>query len=160
MSAHDWKKWAQEAAPILFGEINKHRSTPNREWRWGENGSMSLDLLNGRFYDHEATEGGGLLWAVMHKQGLSSHGDAWHWLEQQGIAPAPVGGSSPQPIIFRIPSAEPDEDTGPDETALKSAAAARQWAEAGPIEGTPAEAYLRSRGITQWPADTARARFA
>ncbi len=42
----------------FFGEPNAQRSK-NGELRFGTHGSKSVDLKNGRWFDHEAGQGGG-----------------------------------------------------------------------------------------------------
>ena len=58
---------AAEFAPImgplakhLLGEPNRAFSSAN-EWRYGTKGSLSIDVSAGRWFDHEANEGGGVL---------------------------------------------------------------------------------------------------
>ena len=49
----------REIAIRLLGEPNKKLSS-NRELRFGSHGSMSVDL-EGKWYDHEEMEGGGMI---------------------------------------------------------------------------------------------------
>ena len=156
----DWADWAEAAALALLGEPNRHQSRPGREWRWGARGSLSFDLRGGRFFDHEAGEGGGVLWLVRREIGAASDAEAMAWLRAQGIAPADNDNAAtphrdPRPVARRL---RPDNDNAPAdaETAEKSALAAAQWAEAGRIEGTPGAAYLRRRGLPRWPAGAVR----
>lgn len=70
-------------AKHLFGEPNRAFSSAN-EWRYGSKGSLSIDVTAGRWYDHEADEGGGVLDLVERETKL--HGPArLEWLKQQGF---------------------------------------------------------------------------
>ena len=56
-------------ARLCLGEPNAALSKPD-ELRFGTNGSISVDLKKATYFDHEATEGGGLFDLVMRKKGL------------------------------------------------------------------------------------------
>lgn len=145
-----WGQWAEAAALVLLGEP-KHR-TP-REWRWGNRGSLSFNLAKAAFFDQEAGEGGGVLWLVRHLGQAASDAEAMRWLAAQGIAPA--GNDNlprlPKPAPARAMRAANDNSEALAEIAARRDLAARQYAAALPIEGTPAAAYLRARGLTRWP---------
>jgi hypothetical protein len=51
----------EPVARRLLGEPNSKLSKPQKELRWGNHGSMSVDLAKGAFYDHESGVGGGVL---------------------------------------------------------------------------------------------------
>jgi putative DNA primase/helicase len=155
--ADDWAEWAEAAALALLGEPTA--KTP-REWRWGRKGSLAFDLRKSAFFDNEAGEGGGVLWLVRRETGAASDAEARRWLMLQGIAPAsndnePTPRRDPRPVVRRA-RADNDNAAEDAETAEKRALAARQWAEARPIEGTPGAAYLRGRGLTRWPSGAVR----
>ncbi|RWH31639.1 hypothetical protein, partial [Mesorhizobium sp.] len=61
MSADEFSRLlAQHIEPVarmLLGEPNKHLSKPGAELRWGEQGSMSVDLTKGTWFSHEDNEG-------------------------------------------------------------------------------------------------------
>ncbi len=55
-----------DVARHLYGEPNKRLSSSN-ELRFGSNGSLAIDLKNGRWYDHEAECGGGVVDLIKRK---------------------------------------------------------------------------------------------
>ena len=61
-----FEKIAPQIAIELLGEPKKKDST---HWRWGNKGSLALDLEKGTFYDFEAGEGYGLI-AFIESKGL------------------------------------------------------------------------------------------
>lgn len=88
MSSSDNKtdQFSKHAAAVgreLFGEPNKHLSTKD-ELRFGKNGSMSVDLIKGTFFDHEEKVGGGVLWAISKETGRPN-GEAVDWLREHGF---------------------------------------------------------------------------
>lgn len=60
-STIDWAKYAEKVGFAIFGEPNKALSKAGREIRWGENGSVSLNLQKGTFYDHSDQQGWGVV---------------------------------------------------------------------------------------------------
>lgn len=81
---------------------------------------------------------GDLISAVMEIEGLD-FANAMRWL---GAAELPKADPAK-----RIKAIERDDA----DRALRAEDARQIWMQAGPIEGTPGEAYLASRGITRWP---------
>lgn len=85
-NGHD--QFAQHAAAVareLFGDENKQLSTPTKELRFGKQGSKSVDIPTGQFFDHEANEGGGVLWAIQTYAGRKIEGgDAVNWMRERG----------------------------------------------------------------------------
>jgi putative DNA primase/helicase len=53
----DFDGLMEPVALRLLGEPNQKRGD---EWRYGNRGSLSIDLTNGRWFDHEANKGGGV----------------------------------------------------------------------------------------------------
>lgn len=77
-------KHARAVAVDLFGEPNKQLSS-HEELRFGKQGSVSVDLKTGGFFDHEAKEGGGVLWAIERVTGKTvAGGHAVEWMRQNG----------------------------------------------------------------------------
>lgn len=75
---------ARAVAIELLGEPNKTLSSQH-ELRFGKAGSVSVDLEKGAFYDHEAKEGGGVLWFIQHRAGTPVEGGgAVQWLRDHG----------------------------------------------------------------------------
>jgi putative DNA primase/helicase len=131
------------------------------ELRWGRRGSLSLATAGpraGSWFDHEAGTGGDLL-ALAMRERRATFPEALQWARNAIGAPAATI-SAPRREGRQRPSlsqreADRERDTGRLALELWRAAAE-------PIDGTPADRYLRGRGIdparlpphtgTTWPA--------
>lgn len=121
-------------ARALLGEPVTHLSTA-REWRYGRRGSLAIDVERGLWRDHEAATGGGVLDLIRRECG----GDltaARQWLASNCTG---SGTSSPAPV--RAMAAKSPDDRP------RMAYALGIWHGAHPPQGTPAQAYLASRGL-------------
>lgn len=150
----------EELALHLLGTPNKKLSTRD-ELRFGNRGSMSVNIGGaepGVWFDHEAGKGGGALELIQHVQHCDLK-EACAWAEDWlGLAPK---ASDSRPSVTKTakrketsspaqeaqvtdhPTAEPP--SAPTEFAAK---VANILVQSGPAQGTPAETYLRCRGIT------------
>ena len=63
---YEWEKITPEIAVALLGEPNKK---DGNSYRWGNKGSLTLDLEKSAFFDFEANDGGGLTWLIQ-REGL------------------------------------------------------------------------------------------
>jgi len=79
----DWAALAPQIARSLLGEPNKRLSTAN-SWRYGTNGSLSVNIDDGQFYDHENKAGGGMLDLIQRVRGEDVSA-AISWLEDEGL---------------------------------------------------------------------------
>lgn len=84
-AAVDYALLMEQAARALCGDPNLRLSTKT-ELRFGTNGSLSVDLAKGTWFDHEANVGGGLLDLVGRECGLSERREQFQWLVQNGLA--------------------------------------------------------------------------
>ena len=78
-------QFARHAAAVareLLGEPNKQLSS-KEELRFGSHGSLAVDVKAGTVYDHEAGEGGGVLWLIERRTGHGG-GAAIEWLRDHG----------------------------------------------------------------------------
>ncbi len=78
-------QFARHAAAVareLYGDPNEHLSSKD-ELRFGTNGSLSVDVAKGTFYDHSEKTGGGVLWAIERETGKGG-GEAVEWLREHG----------------------------------------------------------------------------
>lgn len=78
-------------AKALLGEPNKSLSRGG-EWRYGSQGSLSVDTDKGTWFSHEEAQGGGVLDLIRRERG-GAVSDALRWMETVGIRSA-VGLSS------------------------------------------------------------------
>src|SRR5262245_13756883 len=75
----------EPVARALLGEPNRRQSKEAKgELRFGTNGSVSIDLEKGVWYDFEANEGGGVLDLIERETGARGAG-RFQWLESQGL---------------------------------------------------------------------------
>jgi RecA-family ATPase len=81
--AVDFVAIASDVAGRLFGPPN-NRLSSKTELRFGTNGSMSIDLEAGAYYDHEAKAGGGILALIQRERNCDAAG-AFAWLEDEGL---------------------------------------------------------------------------
>ena len=72
----------ETVARAIFGEPNPVYSTA-KELRFGNKGSMSVDLEKGTWFDHETQEGGGVLKMIKRELGHTGR-DAFVWMAEQG----------------------------------------------------------------------------
>lgn len=70
-----------DVANRLLGEPSQHNKN---EVRWGNKGSLSVDLEKGTWFDHEADMGGGVLDLIRRERGCDK-GAALDWLKGEGL---------------------------------------------------------------------------
>lgn len=91
----DWPAIMAPVARRLLGEPNRSLSSQH-DRRYGTHGSLSVDLRKGRWYDHEACDGGGVVDLIRRETGLAN-GEAAAWLKTElGIDIADAGTGSPK----------------------------------------------------------------
>jgi hypothetical protein len=73
----------EEVAKILMGDPVPAHSKPGKP-RYGNNGSLAIDIRAGLAFDHEAQEGGGVLWLIERMTGNKGR-DAIAWMSEHGI---------------------------------------------------------------------------
>ena len=79
----DFADLAPKIAARLFDNPNKAMST-RTVLRFGTHGSMSVNLEDGQYYDHEKKQGGGMLALIQHVRG-GDVASALSWLEEEGL---------------------------------------------------------------------------
>ena len=145
----DWPAIAGDVARALLGEPS---SATRCELRYGRRGSLSVDVECGRWHDHEAGEGGGVLALVERERG--SRAAALAWLEAEGF----IG---QRDLALRAAEGHSERcavETGKPSGAVAHAAAdarredfrcfaRRIWKATRPLAGTVAERYLEARGV-------------
>src|SRR6516225_11391471 len=81
----DYPSLMEPVALHLLGEPNRKLSS-SKELRWGNHGSMSVNLEKGAFCDHENDKKGGVLDLIIYMTaGCNSRGDAVQWLRDNGF---------------------------------------------------------------------------
>jgi hypothetical protein len=90
----DFNSLMEPVALRLLGEpAQKH----GHEWRYGNRGSLSIDLAKGRWFDHEVNAGGGVF-DLIKRQG---HEQPAAWLRREGLLAAPQVVGRPRPRIVK-----------------------------------------------------------
>lgn len=98
--ATDYAEIIGPLAESLLGQPNPKLSSIT-ELRYGARGSLSVDLVNGVWYDHETGVGGGALDLLTRETKLTG-ADRFDWLAQHGFAEAaPASSRSRAKIIAR-----------------------------------------------------------
>ena len=97
--AENFSQHMEQVARALLGVPNKALSTPGKELRFGTNGSLSIDLKKGTWFDHSAGEGGGVLDLIAREKGLRN-GAAVDYMRGLGMdmgdARAPTAPTAPR----------------------------------------------------------------
>src|SRR5262245_30839349 len=83
-------RFLEPIARELLGEPNRALSSKT-ELRYGQHGSLSINLEKGTFYDHEAGIGGGAIAFVQLKGGFVEQSDALDWMRNHGYLDANSG---------------------------------------------------------------------
>lgn len=84
----------EPVARELLGEPNQHLSNP-RELRYGNHGSLSVDLDRNVWFDHEQDVGGGVLDLIERRTGIARRAEQMQWLKERAIV-APPAAQKPQ----------------------------------------------------------------
>lgn len=93
-------KFSAHAEAVMrhyFGEPNPGLSKPGRELRWGERGSIKLDLESGTWADFEQKEQGGLLDLIKLREGYTEDAECFAFMRELGCdVPEPERRERPQ----------------------------------------------------------------
>lgn len=95
--AGDFAAAMAAVAAALLGKPNLQTAASKDELRYGTNGSLSIDLAMGRFYDHETNAGGGVLDLISRQIGCDHRG-AVDWMRSHGLLDTPRNGKEPPPL--------------------------------------------------------------
>ena len=77
----------EPVAQHLLGEPNE-RLSKKGHLRFGNQGSLAIDVEKNTFYDHERKEGGGILDLICQKAGVETSAQAVDWLKEKGLLPS------------------------------------------------------------------------
>jgi hypothetical protein len=80
----DFAALMEPVALKLLGEPNMKLSNLPRDVRFGSRGSLAVNFEDGKWFDHEAKVGGGVLDLISHKTGRN-RAEAQAWLRREGI---------------------------------------------------------------------------
>ena len=107
-SRTDFAALAEPVARALLGEPNTRLSKPH-ELRYGTHGSLSVNLKDGTFFDHEAVIGGGVLDLIEHRTGCNRT-DAVLWLKERGLIDPPRTERSTASTVTELPKVVAEYD--------------------------------------------------
>jgi len=74
-------------------------SRSQHELRFGNKGSLSVNLKHNVWFDHEQHEGGGMLDLIIHQGQAQNRREAAEWLKQKGLAANTTDEPKAQPIL-------------------------------------------------------------
>jgi putative DNA primase/helicase len=74
----------EPVAHALLGTPNG-RLSKETELRYGAHGSLSINITDNVWFDHEANEGGGVLALIKRETGVHTDREALQWLDQRGL---------------------------------------------------------------------------
>ncbi len=80
----DFGSMVEPVVRILYGEPNREFTKAGIELRWGNHGSLAVDLKKQVWFDHEQDEGGGVLDLLARDMGFSK-GEGLSWLKEKGF---------------------------------------------------------------------------
>lgn len=112
MSDTDFAKLVEPVARHFWGDPTKGTVT-KLSMRFGAQGSKSIDLQMGAWFDHETAEGGNVIELVMRETGADKAG-AIEWLEKEGFIPPRDGQGASQPRQ-EARAADPGPEVPPDD---------------------------------------------
>jgi hypothetical protein len=92
----------ESVAKELLGDPNPRLSKPN-ELRYGTDGSLSVDIVRGVFFDFERNRGGGVIDLVTREIGLDFVG-ARKWLEARGYGRSVHQRHAPRAALRSVPT--------------------------------------------------------
>jgi hypothetical protein len=98
----DFPSLMEPVALRLLGAPNLRLSKSPKDVRFGNHGSMAVDYENGRWFDHENQDGGGVLDLIARKTGRQGR-EALEWLKEEGIYRATSEKGSPSPRSRPMP---------------------------------------------------------
>jgi hypothetical protein len=132
-----------DTATKLLGQPNLTLSAGDN-WRYGRKGSLSVDIKRGRWFDHEAGMGGGVLALIRYMTGTDNRG-AFNFL---GLEPEPGASYSMAPQRVQRAVSDDKRDSSIQISREKRIALAlRLWEAAIDPAGTLVETYLASRRL-------------
>src|SRR5215472_17342102 len=81
--------------PVALRLLGEPAQKLGNEWRYGGRGSLAIDIKNGKWFDHEAKKGGGVLDLIRRKQ----YGDPILWLRSVGLPDPSRSHTEPPQIV-------------------------------------------------------------
>ena len=134
---------AEALALDLFG---RPTSRSGQRWNWGRQGSTTMNVKGrwaGRFKSWETDENGSAIDAIMFALGLDFTA-AVEWAERW---------LGDDPNLKIEPVRKPEVFDVDQEEVQRRDKAVQDWTASEPIDGTPGEMYLKSRGLRgPWPS--------
>ena len=107
----DFAALMEPVALKLLGEPNAKLSNPPRDMRFGSRGSMAVDYEGGKWFDHEAKIGGGVLDLISRETGRN-RGGASVAEKRRHLLPLPC-------FVFGLPQDGSSEDARQDRRRLR-----------------------------------------
>src|SRR5262245_19262802 len=83
--------------PVALRLLREPTQKHANEWRYGSRGSLVIDIVNGRWFDHEANKGGGVF-DLIRRQGYDQPAA---WLRSEGLLGSPQVASRTGPRFVK-----------------------------------------------------------
>jgi len=87
--------FAQHMATVARAILGEPREKNGHQWRYGNHGSLSVDVKAGTWFDHENNEGGGVLDLIMKHKGVDKAGVLDFLAELRCIERRPIASLKP-----------------------------------------------------------------
>ena len=153
VTANNWVALLEPVARDLLGEPNR-KVTTGSDWRYGTQGSLSVRIDRGVWFDHEEGRGGGVLKFVMRELRCDERG-AFKWLLDRGHLrhdetrfPCRLYRPAGKPV--RSPSSSRSPPKRTEDSASGSIRIVEPlWSVSIPADATPGSTYLAHR--CAWP---------
>jgi hypothetical protein len=117
----DWVDYTEAVAADIFGACNETMSRPPEDVRFGNKGSVSVNVTTGIWYDHENERGGGIKELIRVYKEIDDHGEAIAYARECQQQFENGGLSSKPSSSEKTPEPRPNSGNGQTRQELEAA---------------------------------------